>query len=599
MAAESSGAFQRSLDRSPELNGLARRSLDSSLSEWSNPMPNRIRCAIYTRKSSEEGLDQSFNSLEAQREACIAYINSQKHEGWLLVNDHYDDGGYSGGSMERPALKRLLGDISAGRVKTVVVYKVDRLTRSLADFAKIIEVFDSHEASFISITQHFNTTTSMGRLTLNVLLSFAQFERELTGERIRDKIAASKKKGMWMGGNVPLGYDASGRSLAVNPAEAETVRCIFALYRELGCVRRVKEEADRLGLRTKHSTTASGTERGGRSFSRGHIYHLLSNLIYIGEIAHKGQLYPGQHPALIDAETWTAVRDQLVTNASDHRRKADAAEPSLLAGLLTDARGERFTSSHAVKRGRRYRYYVSTALITEAGTDQSQGWRLPAQEIEDAVIRVLADALTSPALLIERFGTAIPSDQTRKMLDRAIRLAAVLKRSPAERAKVVRDLIEKVVIEENAVTIRMRRSSLSGGAVVPPSSENPSDSPIELTAPVAFRRRGTEMRLVLPGVATQNESSRCDPTLIKALARGRAWFEELAAGRARSLRELAERDGITRRYVRRLVDLAFLSPELVEAILHGRQPVELTATRLTELDLPLDWTDQRSLLASR
>src|ERR1700731_297465 len=556
------------------------------------------RCAIYTRKSSEEGLGQEFNSLHAQREACEAYIRSQRHEGWVVIPTAYDDGGFSGGTIERPGLQHLLADIRLGNVDVVVTYKVDRLTRALADFARLIEIFDKHAVSFVSVTQQFNTTTSMGRLTLNVLLSFAQFEREVTGERIRDKIAASKKKGMWMGGNVPLGYDVSERSLAVNPAEAETVRCIFALYRELGCVRRVKEEADRLGLRTKHSTTASGTERGGRSFSRGHIYHLLSNPIYIGEIAHKGQLYPGQHPALIDAETWTAVRDQLVTNATNHRRKADAAEPSLLAGLLVDARGERFTPSHAVKKGRRYRYYVSTALITEAGTDQSQGWRLPAQEIEDAVIRVLANALTTPALLIERFGTAIPSDQTRKMLDRAIRLAAVLKRSPAERAKVVRDLIEKVVIEENAITIRMRCSSLSGGAVVPPSSENPSDSPIELTAPVAFRRRGGEMRLVLPGVAIQNDRSRCDPTLIKAIARGRGWFEELAAGRARSLRELAERDGVTRRYVRRLVDLAFLSPELVEVILQGRQPVKLTATRLIELDLPLDWTEQRSLLAS-
>src|SRR5438445_5799556 len=439
----------------------------------------------------------------------------------------------------------------------------------------------------------------MGRLTLNVLLSFAQFEREVTGERIRDKIAASKKKGMWMGGNVPLGYDASERTLIVNPAEAETVRRIFALYRELGCVRRVKKEADRLGLRTKRSTTANGSERGGKPFSRGHIYNLLSNPIYIGEIAHKGQLYPGQHRALVDTETWIAVRDQLATNARDHRRKTHATEPSLLAGVLIDARGERLTPSHAVKKGQRYRYYVSTALITEAGTDRAQGWRLPAQEIEDAVIRALADALTTPAMLLERFGPAgIPSDQTRKMLDRANRFAAALNRSPAERAKVVRDLVEKVVIEENAVEIRVRRSRLLGGAVMPPLSENPSDSPIELTTPVAFRRRDTEMRLVLPAVASQNHRSKCDPTLIKAIARGRAWFEELAAGRARSLRELAERDGITRRYVRRLVDLAFLRPELVEVILHGRQPVELTATRLTELDLPLDWTDQRSLLAS-
>jgi site-specific DNA recombinase len=323
-------------------------------------------------------------------------------------------------------------------------------------------------------------------------------------------------------------------------------------------VRRVKEEADRLGLRTKRSTTASGIERGGKPFSPGHIYKLLSNPIYIGEIAHKGRLYPGQHPALIDTETWTAVRDQLAANASDHRRKADAAEPSLLAGLLVDARGERLTPSHAVTKDRRYRYYVSTALIAEAG-DRTQSWRLPAQEIEDAVIKVLADALTSPAMLVERFGTAdTPSGQTRKMLDRATRLPKALNRSPAERAKVVRDLIEKIIVEPQTLTIRVRHRSLSGGAVAPPSSENPSDNPIELTAPLALRRRGVEMRLVLPGVAIQNDRSRCDPTLIKAIARGRAWFEELAAGRARSLRELAEGDGITRRYVRRLVDLAFL-----------------------------------------
>ena len=243
----------------------------------------------------------------------------------------------------------------------------------------------------------------MGRLTLNVLLSFAQFEREVTGERIRDKIAASKKKGMWMGGNVPLGYDPDERTLVINPAEAETVRHIFALYRELGCVRRVKEEVDRLGLRTKLSTTAKGTERGGKAFSRGHLYTLLSNQIYTGQIAHKGELYPGQHPALIDDESWSTVRDQLAANTSNHRHRAKAAEPSLLAGLLVDARGERLTASHAVKKGRRYRYYVSAALITEAGTDRAQGWRLAAREIEETVIRILADALTSPAKLVERF----------------------------------------------------------------------------------------------------------------------------------------------------------------------------------------------------
>src|SRR6266852_1636952 len=303
------------------------------------------RCAVYTRKSSEEGLEQEFNSLHAQREACEAFIRSQAGEGWRLVRTHYDDGGLSGATMERPALQRLMADIDKGLVDAVVVYKVDRLTRSLADFAKMVEVFDARSVSFVAVTQQFNTTTSMGRLTLNVLLSFAQFEREVTGERIRDKIAASKRKGIWMGGNVPLGYDASERTLIVNPAEAETVRRLFALYRELGCVRRVKEEADRVGLRTKRGTTANGTERGGKPFSRGHIYRLLSNPIYIGEIAHKGQLHPGQHRARIDAGTWTAVRNRLATNATNHRRKADAAGPSLLSGMLVDARGERLIPS--------------------------------------------------------------------------------------------------------------------------------------------------------------------------------------------------------------------------------------------------------------
>ena len=417
----------------------------------------RKRCAIYTRKSSEEGLEQEFNSLAAQREACEAYICSQQHEGWVLARTRYDDGGFSGGTMERPALQGLLADIRAGRIDIVVVYKVDRLTRSLADFARLVEIFDAQGASFVSVTQQFNTTSSMGRLTLNVLLSFAQFEREVTGERIRDKIAASKKKGMWMGGNVPLGYDASERTLVINPAEGETVRRIFALYRELGCVRRVKEVADRLGLRTKCSTTTNGTERGGKPFSRGHLYTLLSNPIYTGQIAHRGQLYPGQHPALIDDETWSAVRDQLAGNARDHRRKTKAAEPSLLAGLLVDARGERLTPSHAVKKGRRYRYYVSAALITDAGTDRAQGWRLAAREIEDAVIRILADALTSPASLVERIGAAgMPSDQIRKLLSRAARMAAALGGSPGERAKLVRGLVEKVIVDEKMLTIKLR-----------------------------------------------------------------------------------------------------------------------------------------------
>ena len=559
----------------------------------------RRRCAIYTRKSSEEGLEQEFNSLAAQREACEAYIRSQQHEGWVLARNRYDDGGFSGGTLERPALRQLLTDIRAGRIDIVVVYKVDRLTRSLADFARLVEIFDAQAVSFVSVTQQFNTTSSMGRLTLNVLLSFAQFEREVTGERIRDKIAASKKKGMWMGGNVPLGYDADERALVINPAEAETVRRIFALYRELGCVRRVKEEADRLGLKTKRRTIAGGPERGGTSFSRGHIYQLLANPIYTGRIAHKGQLYPGQHPALIDHETWTAVRQQHAAKAGHHRRSPKAAEPSLLAGLLVDARGQRFTPSHAVKRGRRYRYYACTKPVTEAAEEGMHGCRFAAREIEDCVIRILIDALMNPARLLEALAiTDIVGDQIRKLLGRAARLAARLRDAPSERAKLIRALVERIIVDANRIVIKMRHSALLAENIPADASDGSNGSTIEFTAAVDFKRRGIASKIVVPGLPQQNQASNCDPALIKAIARGRAWFDELATGRARSVGELAERDGITRRYIRRLVGLAFLSPQLVDAILQGRQPVELTATRLTELDLPFDWAEQHRLLAS-
>src|SRR6516225_3377712 len=549
---------------------------------------SRKRCAIYTRKSSEEGLEQEFNSLAAQREACEAYIRSQQHEGWVLSKTRYDDGGFSGGNLERPALQRLLADVRAGRIDIVVVYKVDRLTRSLADFARLVEIFDGQSVSFVSVTQPFNTTSSMGRLTLNVLLSFAQFEREVTGERIRDKIAASKQKGLWMGGNPPVGYRVSQRALVIDPAEAETVRCIFALYRELGCVRRVKDATDRLGLRTKRRTTAHGAERGGAPFSRGHLYRLLSNPIYTGRIAHKGHLYPGQHPALIDEETWTAVRNQLAANAGAHRRNPQAAEPSLLAGLLVDAQGERLTPSHAVNNGRRYRYYISAALITATANDRGQNWRLAAREIEDCVISILIGALTNPPRLLEGLGPpAMSGDQMRKLLGRAARLTAALRRAPEERAKIVRKLVEQVIVDDKRMVIEVRHGALLSGDFPSRVSDEPGASTIELTAAVDFKRRGVATKMVLGGLAPQNQPSRCDPALIKAVVRGRAWFEELA-----------KRDGITRRYIRRLVDLAFLSPLLVDAILQGRHPVALTTTRLSEFDLPLDWAEQHKLLAS-
>src|SRR5262245_54769048 len=358
-------------------------------------MPERarvrtLRCAIYTRKSSDEGLEQDFNSLQAQREACEAYVVSQKHEGWKALATAYDDGAYSGGTLDRPALQRLLADITAGKLDIVVVYKVDRLTRSLMDFVKIVEIFDRQNVSFVSVTQQFNTTTSMGRLTLNVLLSFAQFEREVTGERIRDKIAASKKKGLWMGGFVPLGYRPDQRTLVIHNKEAEIVRTIFSLYCETGSVAKVEAELAQRGIkRPKTRAVTTGRTYGGRAFSRGEIYRLLSNPIYVGEIGHKGQRYEGQHPALVDRDTWMQVRARLVTNTHARRIQLGARDPSLLAGILFDDEGNRLTPTHTNRKGKRYRYYAQQSPDSrQRGRSHDTGhrWRVPAIEIEAAVI---------------------------------------------------------------------------------------------------------------------------------------------------------------------------------------------------------------------
>ena len=343
-------------------------------------------CAIYTRKSSEEGLDQNFNSLHAQRQACEAFVKSQAGEGWRLNKTAYDDGGFSGGTMDRPALKALLADIREKRIDVVVVYKVDRLTRSLADFAKIVEIFDAQGVSFVAVTQQFNTTTSMGRLTLNVLLSFAQFEREVTGERIRDKIAASKQKGMWMGGTPPLGYDLRDRHLVVNKAEAETVRLIFQLYIELKTLRRVSEELDRKSVLSKQWASSGGVRHGGYAFGRGALYHLLANPIYVGEIRHKNVTYPGQHEAIIERATWLRVQEMLSKKAAHPRGRTVRKSPGLLMGKLFDESGEPLYSCWAKKGQRRYRYLVSKRLVRGTAKPDDGGSRLPAERTEQAVI---------------------------------------------------------------------------------------------------------------------------------------------------------------------------------------------------------------------
>ena len=363
----------------------------------------KIRCAIYTRKSSEEGLEQEFNSLDAQYEACAAYIVSQKAEGWVLLSERYDDGGISGGSMERPGLQRLLADIDRGAVDQILVYKIDRLTRSLADFAKMVERLDAAGTSFVSVTQSFNTATSMGRLTLNMLLSFAQFEREVTAERIRDKIAASKKKGLWMGATVPLGYAADGRSLKIAEPDADVIRTIYDLYLKHRNTRVVKEAVDALGLKTSVRTLMSGRVKGGALFSYGHIHYILTNPVYAGRIRHHAKVYPGQHPPLIAPEVWDSIQDQLQGDAAKGRtftkrnRKGARASASPLAGKIFDQTGDRLTPSHSkTAKGRKLRYYVSHRLVRGTAPRDPSGWRLPAPELEDKVADLVRVHLKQP-----------------------------------------------------------------------------------------------------------------------------------------------------------------------------------------------------------
>ncbi len=426
-----------------------------------------FRCAIYTRKSSEEGLEQDFNSLQAQREACEAYITSQRHEGWKALSAAYDDGAYSGGTMERPALKQLLADIGAGKVDIVVVYKVDRLTRSLMDFAKIVEIFDRQSVSFVSVTQAFNTTSSMGRLTLNVLLSFAQFEREVTGERIRDKIAASKKKGLWMGGFVPLGYRPDQRTLVIHEKEAEIVRTIFKLYCETGSVAKVEAELVRRGIRRpKSKAITSGRTYGGRAFTRGEIYKLLSNPVYVGEIGHKGQRYDGQHPAIIDPKTWALARTRLATNTHARHIQLGAKDPSLLAGLLFDDTGTRLTPTHTNRQGKRYRYYAKPSPQPHKRgrpREADRGWRIPAPEIEKATVDLLIKHLTDQQWVLKTCGTGDGTIRAgRIVIAKAKDLAGRLRsesRGPLRELLLM--LLSRVTLSESEIRVEIRRKGLA------------------------------------------------------------------------------------------------------------------------------------------
>jgi site-specific DNA recombinase len=555
-----------------------------------------VHCAIYTRKSSDEGLEQEFNSLDAQREACEAYIVSQRHAGWVAVPDMYDDGGLSGGTMERPALKRLLNDIKAGKVQIVVVYKVDRLTRSLADFAKIVDVLDEHDASFVSVTQQFNTTTSMGRLTLNMLLSFAQFEREIAGERIRDKIAASKAKGMWMGGNVPLGYDVKDRKLIVNDAEADSVRFIFRRYAELGSVALLRAELDRKGIVSKRREGAAGRLSGGQSFSRGALYTLLQNRIYRGEISHQGNVYAGQHEAIVDPDLWQLAQDKLAANRQERLLGVGAEAPSLLAGLIVDARGSRMTPTHANKRGKRYRYYISTSLLDSGRSAALGGMRIPAGEIEGLVMDQLRALLSSRSKVSE---AVAPLDLDAGSLDLVLRRASELAQSwltlpPVELRELVKAIVQQVAVEEDRIVVRVDRGMLAERFGANRSAGWKDANPIALSFAASLRRAGKGKRLVVESGAR----SEVHAGLVALLREAFSLRTALLGGSNDSIESMTQRLGKGKGYVTALVRLSYLAPDIVRDCLEGRQPVDLSPTRLLKLgkDLPLDWAEQRTHL---
>jgi len=548
-----------------------------------------LRCAVYTRKSTEDGLEQEFNSLDAQYEACAAYAVSQRHEGWVLMPERYDDGGFSGGNMQRPAMQRLMTDVATGKIDIILVYKIDRLTRSLADFAKIVDVLDKAGASFVSITQSFNTTTSMGRLTLNMLLSFAQFEREVTGERIRDKIAASKRKGMWMGGPVPLGYDVQSRKLAVNEPEASLVCQIYQRYLELGSVVELAEELNHQGHRTKVQQGASGPHRGGCIFRRGTLYHLLSNRIYLGEIVHKGEHFAGEHPAIISNALWDAVQAKLKANANGTSRRLRRQQPSLLVGLVFDGEGRAMTPNHATKPGRRYRYYITRP-------DQLGGtpaWRVSAHDLEGLVCTRLLEFLTDLQALCRLAGDA-SAEAIQAMLQQADLAAATLRSGSArDRAPLLAAIVSRIDLAETAIELTIDPARLAEQLGLPVADREP----ILLSLTAAKVRRGHQLRLVIPGPSqpTSPPANR-DEKLVSLIAEAHAARQLILAAPDQSIATIAASANRCRTRLAKLAALACLSPDIVTAIVEGRHPAALTARILQDSDLPLAWADQRTTL---
>jgi len=542
-----------------------------------------VRCAIYTRKSSEEGLEQEFNSLDAQYEACSAYIASQKSEGWKRLPGRYDDGGISGGTLERPSLTRLMADIDAGRVDLVVVYKIDRLTRSLMDFVKLVERFDKVNCSFVSVTQSFNTATSMGRLTLNVLLSFAQFEREVTAERIRDKIAASKKKGIWMGGIPPLGYRPKDRELIVEPVEAEQVRQIFALFLTMQCLGKLKKEVDALGMRTRPSWTE---KRKGQTFhyTRGHLRGILMNPIYVGDLRHKNEIHPGRHTAIIGREDWDKVQSIFVakSHAVRGRGRDGAMKRSPLTGRLFDEAGDRLATTYGANSKRRLRYFVSARLTDRSfdRTDDRTGWRVPAIQTEQILAAAISQALKDAGHVRN------PEEGADTVHTGESAVATVL--SDSEQSALL-DLVERAHVGLGHLDIHLQPKKVA--ALLNISVADVPDALRAFSAPFHRRRRGVETKLIFG-----HQAPAVDPVLLKWVARGWVWWKEIRTGKA-SLHDIAERENVTARFISMHLELAFMAPDVIASVVDGRHPSFMNAQALRTLRLPPTWTEQRSALA--
>jgi site-specific DNA recombinase len=527
------------------------------------------RCATYTRKSTEHNLDLAFTSLDAQREACAAYIKSQAHEGWRAIPGRYDDGAYSGASLDRPALQKLLADVQAGTIDIVLVYKVDRLTRSLADFAKLIELFDAHGVSFVSVTQSFNTSSSMGRLTLNVLLSFAQFEREVIGERVRDKVAASKRKGIWVGGPVPLGYAAIDKKIVVVPAEAEAVRTVFARYLELGSVRALAEDLDRRGIRSKLRRLSDGRTIGGGRLGVGALAHLLKNRFYIGEVVYRGDVHRAEHEPILDPALFAAVRAKLAAHAVARRCRLRGS-PALLTGRIFDERGNRMSPTHANKGGVRYRYYISQAVLQKKPQATGSVSRVPAAELEALVLGTLRNHLNASAA-----GRHLP-DSDRDLVERHLESVTL---TESELKLRLREIVEQASEQLDA----HEGASTSSG----PSTATIKTIAVPWTSSVPTTVKGISH---VPAHNTPIKPGRREALLI-AIAKARQWMDDLAHGRVTSFAAIARGEGKAERHIRLLAPLACLSPRIVSALLSGTAPADLTVTALARA-LPYSWTEQ-------